>query len=115
MTLFMVELAVADFAASVAWYRDTLGLPLVMADAATRFALLQAPGGCRVALKAGDPTPGGVTLHFEVSDLNAELGRLKQLGVEPDSPVKESHEGYRRAAARDPDGYRIVIFEWLRR
>ncbi|HVK16069.1 MAG TPA: VOC family protein [Fimbriiglobus sp.] len=100
----MTELSVADFAASLAWYRDVLGLRVKHLDVANRFVLFD--GG--VALKGGTPAPGGVVLHFNVSDLNAELTRL---GVAA-SPVEESAEGYREAFTDDPDGYWIGLFEW---
>jgi catechol 2,3-dioxygenase-like lactoylglutathione lyase family enzyme len=103
----MTELAVADFAASLAWYRDTLGLRVEVLDAANRFALFA--GG--LALKAGTPTPGGVVVHFRVADLDAELARLAAAGVGPISTVKTSPEGYREAFVADPDGYRLGLFE----
>lgn len=105
----MTELAVGDLAASVAWYRDRLGLRVALLDAANGFALLQGDAGGRLALKSGTPAPGGVTLHFEVADLAAELARLGSSGT----PVKESPEGYREAFIRDPDGYAVGLFEWV--
>ena len=109
----MAEVAAADPAGSVRWYRDVLGLPVLMADPATGFALFGGEGG-RLAVRAGVPSPGGVALHVEVPDLAAELSRLAGLGVAPDGPVKASAEGYRRAVVRDPDGYAVVLFEWVR-
>jgi catechol 2,3-dioxygenase-like lactoylglutathione lyase family enzyme len=106
VTLFMAELAVADVAASLRFYRDRLGLPVQVWDEATGFALLAAGG--RLALKPGTPG-GGVTVHFRVDDLAAELRRLD----EP-AEVKVSPEGYRRAKLADPDGYAVVLFEWCR-
>lgn len=108
----MAELAVSDFAASLAWYGDRLGLRVVLLDGPNRFALLQGQGvdGCRLALKAGSPRPGGVALHFEVADLPAELARL---GV-PGADVEHSPEGYRLARLRDPDGYAVGLFEWAK-
>jgi catechol 2,3-dioxygenase-like lactoylglutathione lyase family enzyme len=112
--LFMVELAVSDFAAAVAWYRDVLRLRLIGTDPANGFALLQGDAGGRVALKAGVPSTAGVVLHFEVADLAAELARLAAAGVTPGEPVTTSPEGYREAFVRDPDGYRVGLFEWVR-
>lgn len=109
MTLFMTELAVRDLAAAVAWYRDALGLTVALLDEAGGFALLETPGG-RLALKAGDPGRG-VTLHFRVADLDAELARLAGCGVRPEVPPKVSAEGYREAFVRDADGYRVGLFE----
>jgi catechol 2,3-dioxygenase-like lactoylglutathione lyase family enzyme len=109
----MAEVAAADPAASLRWYRDVLGLPVLLTDPATGFALLGGDGG-RLALRAGAPAPGGLALHVEVSSLDAELARLAGVGVVPDGPVKASAEGYRRAVVRDPDGYAVVLFEWVR-
>lgn len=105
---FMTELAVADLAAALGWYRDRLRLPVTLLDEPNRFALLAG----RLALKEGTPSPGGVILHFRVDDLDAELARLAAAGVVPDGPVKASAEGYRRAFVRDPDGYRVGLFAW---
>src|SRR5581483_3685828 len=62
--LAFVELTVADWPAAVAWYRDVLGLEVVLRDDVNRFALLGTGPG-RVALKAGPSQPGGVLLAFE--------------------------------------------------
>ena len=107
--LFMVELAVADVAASRRWYEAALGLTAALEDPATGFALLEDGRGGRLALKPGAPAPGGVTLHFEVPDLEAALR-----GLAADGPVTASAEGYREAFVRDPDGYRVGLFAWDR-
>ena len=49
MTLYMVELRVADVAASAAWYRR-LGFTDTTHDPATGFTLLETTGG-RLALR----------------------------------------------------------------
>jgi predicted enzyme related to lactoylglutathione lyase len=108
--LSFTELTVADWPAAVAWYRDVLGLEVELRDEAGRFALLRAGGG-RLALKAGTPRPGTVLIAFAVDDLAAELERLAGHGVYPEGPVKASAEGYRRALLRDPDGYRLGLFD----
>jgi predicted enzyme related to lactoylglutathione lyase len=109
--LYLVELTVSDWPASVAWYGAVLGWELVRKDDAGRFALFQG-GPTRLALKEGVARPGTVLLTFEVGGLAAHLERLARLGVVPEGPVKASPEGYRRALLRDPDGYRLSLFEW---
>lgn len=109
----MVELTVADWPRSVAWYRDVLRLGVGLIDEPNRFTLLTADNGV-VALKAGSANPGTVRLVFNVGDLDAELLRVGALGVSPESPVKLTPEGYRRATLRDPDGHRIDLFEWVK-
>ena len=111
MTLYFTELAVADVPAAVAWY-TAVGLAVERADPANGFVLLSAPGGGRLAVKAGVPVPGGVTLHFQVADLDAALARLAGLGVVPTGPVKASAEGYCRVVFADPDGHRVTLFAW---
>lgn len=100
MKLHFVELRVRDWTASMAWYRDVLGLEPVMTDPLRRFALLRSEG-CQIALKEGEPTPGGVLLSFEVNSLGPFVGK-----------IKTSEEGYRRVRLADPDGYDVVLFEW---
>ena len=104
MRLYLVELTVRDLAASLAFYRDRLGLPVELLDEANGFALLHAGG--RLALKRGEPG-GGATVHLEVADLDAELRRLGEV-----ADVKASDEGYRRAKLTDPDGHTVVLFQW---
>lgn len=106
MKLSFVELRVSDWPRSVAWYRDVLGLTVLMSDS-EKFALLGADEG-RVALKAGEPRLG-VLLAFEVTQLDDWVCRLGDL---IEGPVKTSDEGYRRVRFRDPDGYEIILFEW---
>ncbi len=111
-TLFQIELTVADWPRSLGWYTSVLELPLLLRDDAGHFALLQA-GSTRIALKAGQPNPGTVLLTFEVRSLDAALQALAKHGVTPSGLIKTSPEGYRRALIRDPDGYRLSLFEWL--
>ena len=108
--LYLVELTVTDWLASVAWY-EALGLRLSLKDEKTRYALLEAPRG-RVALKEGNAEPASALIAFEVSDLGAEIKRLAEQGIVPEGQVKGGDEGYRRAIFRDPDGYRVSLFAW---
>ena len=109
--LYFIELTVADWEASITWYRDKLGLELVLRMDSNQFALLRAGAG-RLALKAGAPQVGTVLLAFEVDDLPSELERLHDLGIVPEKSLIESSEGYRQAIVRDPDGYRLSLFDW---
>jgi predicted enzyme related to lactoylglutathione lyase len=111
-TLYMVELTVADWGGSLAWYRDVLGLALLLQDPAGCFALFQAGEG-RIALKAGTPVPGTMLLTLEVDDLAGRVEHLSKQGATIEEAIKISPEGYRRAIIRDPDGYRLSLFEWL--
>jgi catechol 2,3-dioxygenase-like lactoylglutathione lyase family enzyme len=111
MDLYLVELTVADWPASVAWYRDRLGLAVERLDEAHWYALLSAGPG-RIALKAGTASPGNTKLVIHVADLGAEVARLHRAGIVPAGPMKSSAEGYRSVPFVDPDGHRVEIFEW---
>jgi catechol 2,3-dioxygenase-like lactoylglutathione lyase family enzyme len=113
MDLYLVELTVADWPAALAWYRDRLGLAVVLIDEPNRYALLGA-GPARIALKAGAPSPGTTKLTFQVSSLDAELQRLADRGLTPSAPPKVSPEGYRSVRLTDPDGHQLELFEWIR-
>jgi catechol 2,3-dioxygenase-like lactoylglutathione lyase family enzyme len=106
MDLYLVELTVGDWPASVGWYRDRLGLAVELLDEPNRYALLAA-GTARIALKAGTPRPGTTKLTFHVSSLDAELDRFT-------SAPDVSPEGYRSVRLTDPDGHRLEFFEWVR-
>jgi catechol 2,3-dioxygenase-like lactoylglutathione lyase family enzyme len=113
MNLYLVELTVADWPASLTWYRDRLGLRVELVDEPKRYALLAA-GPIRVALKAGTPSPGTAKLTFQVPSLDAELKRLADRGITPSVPPKVSPEGYHSVRLNDPDGHRLELFEWIR-
>ena len=112
----MTEVRVVDWRESVRWYRDVLGLRVVLDDPAGRFTLLEAgPGRGRVALKH-DPDPiraerEAVRLVFEVADLDGFTAELSRQGIPFDGP-KSSVEGYREVKLLDPDGTPIGVFGW---
>jgi predicted enzyme related to lactoylglutathione lyase len=111
--LYMVELAVADWPAAVAWYHEVLGLDVLLRVEEDQFALLRAGSG-RLALKVGKPQPGSIVLTFEVDNLDTIREQLAEKGVSFQGPIKVSPEGYRRAHLTDPDGYRFCLFDWDR-
>lgn len=116
MKLFMIEIRVADWPRSLAWYRDVLGLSVLLEDAPRRFALLDASPG-RVALKGGeslDPRRDSARLVFRVDDLDAERARLIPLGVAVGPVIEHPDERFREVRLLDPDGTPITLFAWTR-
>jgi predicted enzyme related to lactoylglutathione lyase len=108
--LAFVQLTVADWPRALAWYRDVLGLEVLLCREAERFALLRAGSG-KLALKEGQPVAGTCLLTFETADLTATAGVLTARGVALSAP-KPSAEGYRRILLHDPDGHALCLFEW---
>jgi predicted enzyme related to lactoylglutathione lyase len=110
--LAFVQLTVADWPRALAWYRDVLGLEVLVCAEADQFALLRAGSG-KLALKSGKPLSSSVQLSFETADLDAVVGVLTAQGAALAAPMKISPEGYRRVLLRDPEGYMLCLFEWL--
>lgn len=112
ITLHHVSLVVADVAASVAFYRDLLGLPLEPSRPSMGFdgAWLQLPGGQQIhLLQVPNPDPvserpqhGGRDRHvaFLVRDLDVFEARLQAVGA----PFTRSMSGRQALFCRDPDG-----------
>jgi catechol 2,3-dioxygenase-like lactoylglutathione lyase family enzyme len=112
--LFMTELHVADWPATVGWYVEVLGLRLLRSDAERRFALLAAGNG-RMALRGVEAPAGpatGVRLVFLVADVDAEHERLRSLGVEASPPADHPREPYRETRLTGPEGTPITLFAW---
>jgi catechol 2,3-dioxygenase-like lactoylglutathione lyase family enzyme len=102
---------VTDIEAATAFYRDTLGLPLVSEDYVARFdvdgvliELVPLPPGTVV------PGNGNARLCFAVNDLNEAVEKLHALGVTT-SEIK-SKKGGRLAFFRDPDGNELSLWEY---
>ena len=104
---------VTDIQASIVFYRDTLGLPLVSEDYVARFdldgvliELVPRPPGTIV------PGNGNARLCFSVSDLNETMQQLSAKGITT-SAIKNKKDG-RLAFFRDPDGNELSVWEYAK-
>jgi len=102
---------VTDIEESIAFYRDTLGLPLVSQDYVARFdldgvlvELVPMPPGAVV------PGSGNARLCFEVPNLEEALEHLHARGVAT-SAIKNKGGG-RLAFLHDPDGNELSLWEY---
>jgi len=113
--LYCVELRTDNWLVLVEWYREVLGLRVLVRMVDDGYALLEA-GDNRIALLARS-TPGEVSrrvsLAFEVSDVRQMTVKLKTSGAVVTHPERDP-EGLREANTTDPDGNRIRIFTWPR-
>jgi len=112
-SLYCVEIRTANWEAMLAWYREVLGLRVLVRVVEDGYALLEA-GETRLALIARSstaPSSTRISLAFEVADVHHVGARLKLAGS-PVSHPKRDLEGLRETNTADPDGNRIRLFSW---
>ena len=112
-SLFSVELRTAHWTHLVEWYRNVIGLRVLVRVVDDGYALFEA-GDTRLAILSR-PTPGESSarwsLGFEVVDLEAVHLRLAAAAADVTAP-KMHPEGFREMLTHDPDGNRIRLFSW---
>jgi uncharacterized glyoxalase superfamily protein PhnB len=109
----------ADYDASLAFYRDTLGWDVTeeWGDAGHRGAVLSG-GGMKVVIAERDPAAppadasgGRPSVHLDIHDVDARFRALPK-GAHVVTPPEQTHWGTRWFVVRDPDG-NLVAFEEL--
>jgi catechol 2,3-dioxygenase-like lactoylglutathione lyase family enzyme len=105
-----------DYEATVAFYRDALGLEQVGGwdrGPNDQGALLAAASGIieLIKLPAGEPyvAPAGVSLYVEVDDVDALHAGLEAVGIAAAVP-RDRPWGHRQLSITDPDGIPIAFF-----
>jgi catechol 2,3-dioxygenase-like lactoylglutathione lyase family enzyme len=100
-----------DMEAAIAFYRDTLGLPLVSHEYIAQFDLdgvliemVPLPPGTVV------PGSGNARLCFSVANLRESVEQMHARGVNT-SKIKEKKDG-KMAFFRDPDGNELCLWEY---
>ncbi|MEX0978231.1 MAG: VOC family protein [Pirellulales bacterium] len=114
--LYCVELRTQNWAHLVDWYRDVLGLRVLVRVIDEGYALLDA-GETRLALldrESVGEASRRISLAFEVEDMSKVCARLEAAGMTILYPVRDP-EGLREANTLDPDGNRIRLFCWPNR
>ena len=106
-----VAFAVPDQEASIAWYRDVLGLERAFEDAWRGVpAVLAAPDGTGVALFRPSERNRHGFLHFafrvDAAGLDEARSRLVEAGIELD---EQDHGVARSIYFLDPDGNRVEL------
>ncbi len=93
-----------------------LGLRLIV-DSLPRYARLECPDGQSTlsvneaeTRPVGSMPPNNVVLYFECAELDAEVDRLKSLGLEFDEDPADRPWLWRQAYLKDPNGNKICLF-----
>ena len=105
-----ITLWVNEYDACLTFYRDALGLPLETAD--DNFAQFATQGvklylhrlGTKSSLRSH-----ALEIHFEVPDVDAVYGKLRERGVQFKDQPANMPWGARMAAFHDPEGNAIEI------
>lgn len=113
-----VTLAVKDLEASLRFYTETVGLPVVrrfLAGPDTEIAFLGA-GETKVELVCGKNRPeaivgNGISIGFEVEDVPAKFQVLKSGGIQVISDIIQPTPHVRFFYVADPDGFRVQFLE----
>src|SRR5688572_26852762 len=102
-----VGIYVRDWPAAVRWYQDVLGLALGPYEKNDQFCMFVGGNGF-LAVTSDHPEysqaegENRVAPTIQVDELDAELARLRDLGVKIDDRIDGGHEGYRLARIWDP-------------
>jgi catechol 2,3-dioxygenase-like lactoylglutathione lyase family enzyme len=103
-----------DFAASVDFYEDGLGLVRYRDWGDPVSGVVYFLGGGYLELTHGDEdeaAPAGFRLWLQVADLDAAVAELVERGVPVADPPEKKPWGLLEATVHDPDGTELVLVE----
>jgi len=110
MDLNQITLPCTDYGASVAFYK-ALGLTQIV-DSPPRYARFESNTGSTLSIHSVESVADatGVTIYFEVNDVDAKIAELRDNGLRIDvEPVDQSWL-WREAYLSDPAGNVVCIF-----
>ena len=109
-------LSVTSLARSIPWYRDVLGMELLyhredIAWCEFTTGVARVNVGLSEVEQAGGP--GGATLTFGTTDIEAAKAMLDAAGVRQDGPISEIPGMVRLLTFYDPDGNALMLYQDL--
>jgi predicted enzyme related to lactoylglutathione lyase len=117
--LWYATVYVRDFERALAFYRDTLGLPLRFADEKFGFASFATPGAGFTIAQVDDTDPGQRGLAgrhtgvaFGVDDLDETYASWRARGVDFPLPPTQQPWGGRLAQLADPEGNLLTLDQY---
>lgn len=111
---FRVLFTAADYDNTVAFFTDTMGLPMLRSwDDHGRGTIISAAGEGQIEVFDGDPSGAnmdGAVLAWQVDDVDERCARLEAAGVDIASPPTDQSWGHRNATFSGPEGLTITLF-----
>ncbi len=112
-TLSIVTVDVSDWEGMVDFYQDVLGLNAIELEPEHRYGWLDA-GTVVLAFRGVDEeqekSGTGISLQFEVDDIDTAIKELEAAGAEFYDKQLEGEEGYRIAYFYDPEGNSLAVY-----
>lgn len=107
---FIAFLPTRDLEATTRFYRDALGLPLVLDQGACRLFRVSPNGFIGFCERAPCREADKVVLTLVTQEVEAWHARLAELGIALDGPVRANPAFHiDHFYAEDPNGYRIEV------
>jgi len=111
-----IALASADPGKLVAFYRDTLGLPVLFEASGMTFFQSGATRLMIGAAQPGQSVGGDAVIYFEPRDWSAAETKLEEAGVAFMHPAQVVQQAPGRELAlrpfKDPEGHQLALMGW---
>jgi predicted enzyme related to lactoylglutathione lyase len=111
--LYCIELRTTQWEQTVKWYREVLGLRVLVRAVDDGYALFEA-GETRISIlarqQAGEASARW-SLGFEVDNLDLVARRLEEASSPVSRPARNP-EGFQEILTNDPDGNTVRLFMW---
>ncbi|MGF0536616.1 VOC family protein [Agrobacterium sp. ES01] len=109
MRLNQVTVTLPDLDAGWNFY-TALGLQPIVDSRPHYVRFLCPDGDSTFSLHQGEASGGGTTVYFECDDLNAEVARLKAIGLSFTTGPQDQSWLWREAEIFDPGGNRVLLY-----
>lgn len=111
MDLNQITIPSINVKETVSFY-ETLGLILIV-DSIPRYARFECPdGNSTLSIHHTDKLPQGegIILYFECEDVDKQVQKLSEKGIQFDETPEDKPWLWREAHLKDPDGNKIILF-----
>lgn len=110
MNLNQVTVPSRDLEKSIPFY-ESLGLKLIV-KALPHYARFEATNGATFSLSQQQelPSGSGVTVYFEMEDLDDHVDKLIEKGIKFDEMPTDQRFLWREAKLKDLDGNKLILF-----